>query len=281
MKKLILLCIALCILAIGCQKEGVYNPSKKITRIYEQPNQGSKILTEEWTWDKNLLTKITYPSNYGSYYENYTYEKKRLIKVTSSYNSYWKISYDGNKYARIDAYDAQDKPLVTYKFTYDKSKISKVELTDLGGGKGEQGRFLETIFPQEIIKNSAKKDKGAKSNANVITFTFTYDKDNIKEMIEEYIDGAHIERYTTTFLKYDKKSNPYYNFTDPNFGGINKNNPLEVEAVYTETGYDSERHVTTYEYTYDGKVPTEVRMVSRWVGSDYDPYRWTKFYEYK
>jgi len=46
--------MALCILFIGCEKDGVYNPTEKIKRISVQEQGGAKQLRQEWTWDKNL-----------------------------------------------------------------------------------------------------------------------------------------------------------------------------------------------------------------------------------
>ena len=61
MKKYLFLILALSILFIGCEKEGVYNPNKKIKRIYEESLSGSspKRLSQEWTWEKKQLKRLT------------------------------------------------------------------------------------------------------------------------------------------------------------------------------------------------------------------------------
>jgi len=58
MKKYLFLILALSILFIGCEKEGVYNPNKKIKRIYEESLSGSspKRLSQEWTWEKKQFS---------------------------------------------------------------------------------------------------------------------------------------------------------------------------------------------------------------------------------
>ena len=65
-----------CLFAACSEKEGVYNPKKKITNIYRaseridswnsdegvvnDTNIQPKTLAETWTWDGNKLMKITY-----------------------------------------------------------------------------------------------------------------------------------------------------------------------------------------------------------------------------
>jgi hypothetical protein len=52
-------CVGLALIFTACDKEGVYNPKQKISKIYAQSYYGlekikpPKELAETWTWDKN------------------------------------------------------------------------------------------------------------------------------------------------------------------------------------------------------------------------------------
>lgn len=289
MKKLLLLSIALCFLAIGCEKEGVYNPDKKIKRVFIQVENGEKYLSQEWTWEKNLLKKIQYHSLFhNSWEENYFYEKSRLVKVEQNNGNSWKITYNGNAYEKVEFFEAQGTKLLSAEFTYEKKKVSKVLLTFFSYDvyyltKMLDGGFMSNLFSKEILKSIDKSSTKSKSKSNSFTYTitFTYDKNNIRERIFEYSEEDYTMKTTFKFEKYDNMSNPFYRFYSQ-FGGeeyvFSKNNPLEIFVEFSETEddySDSERYTITYDYTYNDKFPTVVKYFED--GDLVD----TTFYEYE
>ena len=88
MKKVLILslCAVLCAALISCEKEkpGVYNPKKKIQKIYCE-NDGEKVLDQVWNWSGKLLNRIDY------YYHGnvagsdvYSYDSKnRIVRITN------------------------------------------------------------------------------------------------------------------------------------------------------------------------------------------------------
>jgi len=289
MKKLFLLIVALCFLAIGCEKEGVYNPDKKIKRVFLQEENGEKYLSQEWSWEKNLLKKIQYHSPYyHSWEENYFYKKNRLEKVEQNNGNNWKITYKGNAYEKVEFFEVQGTKLLSAEFTYEKKRVSKVLLTFYSYDvnyltKMLNGGFMANLFPREILKsidNSITKSK-SKSDSFIYTITFTYDKNNIKERVIEYSEEGYTMKTSHKFEKYDNKSNPLYRFYSQ-FGVtdfvFSKNNPLEITVEFSEIedGYsDTERYTITFDYLYNDKFPTVVKYIEDGYPID------ITFYEYE
>ena len=283
MKKVFLLCTVICLLLVGCEKEGVYNPSKKIRRIEYQSQGGVKQLVSEWTWEKNLLKKIEYPSNFN---EHFTYEKNRLTKVEESDGYYTKITYNGDLYDKIEYNDPSDVLLRSYKFTYENKKVSRIDITDYDGGYKSlpTDGFISHIISSKMITmmneiRSKSKSKGEQTSR----ITFQYDKNNISESVlesnEEYFGDIYSYKEIETYEKYDNYENPTYHFYENPVSS--KNNPLEVivkETITVNGIGDTERSTISYEYEYDGKFPKEIRTKETY--SDGSIKRYTIFMEY-
>ena len=291
MKRLISLTATLMVLTIfitSCQEDGVYNPKKKIEKIYLSYGD-DKILTETWTWDKNLLTKVAYGA--GRIYDVYEYDGKQLSKVTA---------YVG------------DKEGYSYVFTYEKSKLLKIE-------EILNGKVYETITVEhdgkKIVKMTLKfvEDdyKNIKSVRNNKTFTtimrnflpqpiidkiiessmrkandyesiveFVYDGDNVSKITMKEDDDYSISMTYT----YDDKLNPFYNNLyisgeSDAVGAFSKNNPLTSMVTEIYRGEKFESNIT-YSYVYDGKFPTEVTCIYKYDEDDDYEYKVIYSYEY-
>lgn len=297
MKKVFIVSIILSLFFLGCHKDGVYNPKEKIKRVYSQWPGETKMLEEEWTWDKKLLTKIDYYwNNTTDYSERFTYEKKRLVKMEASDGDYINIKYDGKHFDKMEEFSANGQLTAEVRFKYDKNKISKMEMTfyeyyddyDWKSGKRVLS-IMEPLFPPEF-EASMKKMKSNAKNRSVDTYTattsFTYEGNNVKEMKHEYHESGYSSVDTYTYIKYDKKSNPKYRFIfgddDNGLGVTSKNNPTEILNNYWSSYYGDiyvSNSTTTYDYTYDGKFPIEVYRTYR--DNDGNTSRYTIFYEYQ
>ena len=111
MKKVTLKLTALCMALFfvfafsSCEKDGVYNPSKKISKIYTQGTGGQKYLSQVWSWDKNKLAKVEhYWGNTFGYSSTYVYDKNRLSEIRDSDGDYLKIEYSGSNYDKATFY---------------------------------------------------------------------------------------------------------------------------------------------------------------------------------
>ena len=153
MKKLFtfILCsiIALPLFFTSCQKEqeGVYNPKKKIERIYHERYLSytygynetyeyvdPKHLSEVWNWDGNVLNSIDYfdEEGYSAERATFIYDGKRLSEIRISYDgeeSYRYIyNYQDNLLSSISGYYADEQtPISTFQFTHSGKKITRIE----------------------------------------------------------------------------------------------------------------------------------------------------------
>lgn len=267
-KTLLAIACAAVMLMAACTKDGVYNPSKKISRIYaastysytssygSDSQQTPKHLTEFWHWDGSKLASIDYYTASGSIDEtyNFTYDGKRLTRIDCyAYNYYVEFTYDGNKLQKFDAYEGGvlDR---TATFTYDGSKLAKAEImTTSKGAKNEkaivrEANIMNMIMPcfdkEAYVKNIATKE------ARTYTINYTWEGKNISQ--EEQISGAARAVYAYT---YDENTNPYQGFLleDATLFS-NKNNIVATTVTYTDPD-GTETNNLTYNYTYDGKLP--------------------------
>jgi hypothetical protein len=286
MKKVLLLCMAICLLILGCEKEGVYNPSKKIKRISTQYQNDLKRLNSEWTWEKNLLKKVQYYSYTGapSYDERYTYDKNKLVKVEKNDGYYTKILYNGDKYDKMEYCSPQGQIFLSLKFTYEGNKVSQIDQTefDYDDDKSLQNAgFISNVLSQEVVSGLTKMLSKSKSKSTEYRsrITFKYEGNNISESVLSYSEENFTFKETNTFEKYDKSLNPLYH---SNFAVVgSKNNPLELIIKTEETYYDeyeSDRYTVSYEYECDGKFPTQVYATTR-VGNSSE--RVITFFDYQ
>ena len=280
MKKLLFICMALCIVFMGCEKEGVYNPGKKIRRISEQPQGEAKQISQEWSWNKNLLQKVDYFSKNQLYYtENYKYDdKNRVIKVDDYENGdYYDISYNDNGYNKIDYY-WNNKLVESYSFQYTDKKVSKISCTWFDNSKSQvkgNGSFIDFLFPvdMKLLEMGNSKSKG--DDASTATVSIKYNANNLSE-VEVLYDNGNIYRYS--YEDFDKYLNPFYSSFSHGTGLTSYSQNNHAKAIVRTTINDNTVNFTTdREFTYDGKYPLEI--VSKTSYSDYT-YRTTTSYEY-
>lgn len=278
MKKNISLLFFACfaMLLVSCHKDGVYNPKKKISKIFvtqtshyhseygDNDYNSGRQLREVWTWGKKTLDRIDhYYDNKLSYTQYFSYDKNRLVRVSSD-DMYCTYKYDGKFLQQVDVYE--DNVLVrTYKVTHQKGKWSKIEETwydddYMKAGKGDRLMPLRFVLSDEIcksIKESGKKHyaKHGSKGTGSATITLTWEKKNVSRMVVSVSDG---DTYTYTY-KYDNKKNPYCGFLGEmgEYYGtamLSENNVIQ-EDEQSEDGYYS----YFYDYTYDGNWPSSLR----------------------
>lgn len=279
MKKILSVLFIACIamLFASCHKDGVYNPSKKISKIYYTDDGGNKSLRQVWTWNKNnTLEKIDYYSGGTlSYTYNFTYEKKRLVRMNNyAANSYAEYKYDNNGLKEVNVYSGGTLN-DTYTFTHKNGNIVKIIDTYLDSKSADQEfnkNSLQFVLPEELYTaavNAQKKfkvDEG--KSTRVYTYELTWEKGNITKLTET-VSGSSAN--ITYVIKYDNKKNPYYGaclnryYEDNVTGGyLCKNNVTSGEETYVdEDGVETD--MFNYEYTYDGQYP----ISRRYMGNNY------------
>jgi hypothetical protein len=291
----------------SCQKDENYNPKRKISKIYRENlslTEG-KLLYQEWTWDNDLLKKI---DNWGVFFDDgeagygvystdlFSYQDKKLVKIDHGNGYYSEIIYDGSKYKKFETFDNSNDIWMRADFTYNNKKVSNINLILTKFGfeidKTVQAKILSSFIPKELMKNIAKsieevkKSKG--NNDMTLDMSFTYNEDNIKEIIvKQYIMEMNISTSTITYVSHDKKQNPFYKKLEfamvYEFGlGMimvtSKNNPLETKTESRVAFTETEIFTTKLSYIYENDFPIEVVETSNNLGFEYTI---KKYYEYK
>lgn len=286
MKKTILIALAALslICASSCQKDrdGVYNPKKKISKIFLS-NEGTLdargYMREQWKWDDNKLVSkaIYYGTGDTAGLYSYAYDGKRLSSITykdfteresKGYTSKTDFSYDGKKLVRADYY-LDGHLRCTADFTHTGGKITEIKFTYPDNSEGTKGGFFDSdemlnmIMPLDIQASDFCHQINAreKSISIIVKVKFTWDGNNIATMESDY-EGTIL----TNVFTYDKKRNPFcgmsalwlndLNAQGYNFGstykGFDRNNMLTCE--YNNVTYNSTMSARCT-YTYDGDYP--------------------------
>jgi hypothetical protein len=276
--KWLLRCVCLTLTAFAlvfnaCQKDGVYHPKKKISKIYtsytgEWYNE-PKTLQESWTWGKRNLEKIAYKY----YTTTFSYNSKnQMIKADDNDGYRLEMTYKGSQISEVSEYE-YNTLLAKYKYTHKNGKISKIILEYYGydfedyasvhAKTFQQKKMLNFPLPQPIanevpqrVAKRAETGKHRKVEIYTMSYTFKWDGDNIVQytVIDE-TDGYTYE----IKCEYDKYLNPFHNhiYGDIEFEGelfcTSKNNIVKI--TYYEVGWTPEED--TYTYEYDGKYPTK------------------------
>ena len=277
MKKILSILVIACVamLFVSCHKDGIYNPSKKISKIYYTGSDGVKNLSQVWTWNKNnTLEKIDFYSGGSlSYTYNFTYEKKRLVRMNNyANNRSIEYKYEKNMLKEANTYSGgtlQD----TYTFTHKNGKIVKITDTYLNkkGAIENEINPLQFILSEELCQTVDQNRKRISDSKGTIVWNYelTWEKNNPTKMV---VTREGSSANSTYELSYDKKNNPYYNaflnfyFEDNTYSGnLSKNNIVRIEYREIDSDGDQDTGVERYEYTYDGNYP----KARRYMGDGY------------
>ena len=280
MKRVLCTTLALLLVAtvfVGCQKDGVFNPKQKISKVYQAYN-GGRLLTEKWTWDDNLLNYIAYFRDDTTVLRKsyYFYEKKQLVRIENTNDlSYIIITYDKSNYKQMEFYNRFDRKLRSYAFTYDKKKIAKIEMTIyknpsksmMSVGDDIMSAFIPKAILDETNKLMMNSSLLKSTEDDIIIYTMQYDGDNLSEW---KISSRSEERLKETVLQYnsyDENKNPYYtsypniNEDNPTFPAFYKNNPLKITSTIYIDNVKTISYTYDFTYKYDAKkFPTEAIM---------------------
>ncbi|MCQ2272446.1 MAG: hypothetical protein MJZ72_06645 [Bacteroidales bacterium] len=246
----------------GCQKDGVYNPSKKISKIYYTSTSGVKSLEQIWTWNGKLLDKIDYYDG-GSIYKtyNFTYDGKRLTRMSNyANNRYIEYKYDGSHLSEANVFSSGSLEYI-YKFTYKSGKLESMTCTSTGKGSNEKMEInpLTFVFGAEISQSieRAQKIYAAKNNAKgtyMENYKFTWKNGEVSQCVISYQGDGYYEEHTIKYT-YDKKKNPFIGaliefYPENNIGSLCKHNITKIDHTYMVNGAMQTESIT-YDYSYD------------------------------
>lgn len=307
-------------LMVSCQKDGVFSPKNKVSKIYREyqeirdgqtVNSMSKTLYNVWNWQDDKLVSIDYMSGgQVSYTETYTYDGDHIVSAACTYEGSTEVfsnqvmTYDGSKLVKIE-YFSRGTLTSTYTFTHKAGKIVQMDITY---PEGTSDPYLDKSMPAmvrmmmpdmhtaDIIERTASK---AITYTYSMTYKFSYKGSNVSKIeiadIRTRTENNIEEVYTDTEIieySYDGKSNPFYELISSSGPQVlSKNNVLQAsetsKTTRTENGELVQEsnylkpNVTDYTYTYEGDKPTVQTGTNTYTsGSTTYSYITTMYYEY-
>lgn len=285
MKKSVIFCMCLAVIALftACNKnEGVYNPSKKIQKIYSVDDQGAKEIIEVWNWDGKVLTSIF--DAVHEYTSTFSYDSKNRLSAIDVPGSHAEFIYDGKYLQKMVTTDEAGEVFETTEFEHENGKISKITMIyddHVIAGKMSKVNPLRFMIPNAfpVVEKAMKKySKDVKGTQIVIKLNWKGDNVSVLEMEIPIMGMTYTETIEFTF---DNMNNPMYgSFASmvSEVGGeiffLNKNNPLTMRTLYNGQEFES----VEYSYEYDGKYPT--KMSTMYVDDEGAAYAESVIYEY-
>lgn len=286
----------------GCTKEGGYQSTHPIAKIYCEERGVYSTTTDEgvtqrhyvtpryqaesWVWEESMLSKIYRYDAAGTCVgtDKYTYEGTRLMKRE---NGDWHLSaeyeYDWGKLSCIRCYQ-KTAECMRYDFERKEGKkISAVEGTfysNVCQEKGmDGGRSLLGLMEQEAALAAEEQPASKDVRENKVRLELKWDGDNIKEA-KLTLNGTW--RWTRRYA-YDGKENPFRGFWGWSYSygegvaELGSANNVTSESWETPSGKGGEYR---YEYEYDGTVPTRAMRICESDGNGY-PRCDSVIYEYE
>ncbi|MBR6333915.1 MAG: hypothetical protein IKR77_05945 [Bacteroidales bacterium] len=290
-------CFALLACFASCNKteDGVYNPSKKIHKIYEVNENGEATLSQDWHWDGDMLTSIDNYYALLTLTDHFTYDDQSRLTRIDNGSSHSEFFYDGKELRTVIVYQDGDQ-VGRYNFEYQGKKISVIKMEidddifDIFKNKGWSSNPLQFLLPevsqtlQPVVKQYAQDSKGSVN----ITMTLHWDGHNVKTLDID-MDGLFgMKAIATTECTFDNKHNPFKGFFSLMSSG---SNPMET-AFYNQNNLltsttriasmiNSQQEISyEYEGNYPVKVVTKTTYGSSLLG-DEEVEIATKMYEYE
>ena len=100
-------CFALLACFASCNKteDGVYNPSKKIHKIYEVNENGEATLSQDWHWDGDMLTSIDNYYALLTLTDHFTYDDQSRLTRIDNGSSHSEFFYDGKELRTVIVFE--------------------------------------------------------------------------------------------------------------------------------------------------------------------------------
>lgn len=285
------------------EKEGVYNPERKIVMIEKTTNtirevrdnptdewvfedSSRHVSYETWTWDGEILKSIRYGVSVGLAVNDelleFEYDGDRIQRIVErNRNLRVEVGYKGRKVETICMYE-RDIEVAKAIFSHKRGKVTSIEekMLDFLCAKDKElfrriiGVMIDSDPESMSVDNIERSPKNAQGD-NFVWYSewldFEWDGDNIEKA--NYFTESHDKKYATFEYDYDNATNPYagmtYSGLDGDFGDqafrLNANNVTRKKTTYSSGRTD----VQDFTYTYDNGWPLSKTIVE--VDSNYHP----------
>lgn len=268
----------------SCEKDGIYNPKEKISKMYsdytKSDNTVEKQLREDWHWDGNKLESIDYyrpvvagdnrgdnefyytaefkykgkrlqEIKQGNYTFNYYYDGKHLSKVEVFHESELSeervFSYDGNQLIK----SITTGSLITRPGPPDSDKIDNnlhKSILDLTIGAHVTFPLYNKKIQEKILTLQNKEN----TLPYIIICHYDYNGDQLVKIYAEFfLDNNPSSKEEYTF-RYDNKKNPFqYDLSAAYF-------PLNSTWIEENNITHTHRIATTYDYESGEMIDTSI-----------------------
>lgn len=268
MKKLGLAVIGLLLLLgfYACEQDplGVYNPSMKIDKIYNEKD--GRYLLEQWQWNDKVLSQIDFfrPSGSLKATHTYLYEDNRLKRIQMD-GYYSDFIYDGKELRTIKTYSGSQL-VESYQLSFNKDKLSHISIKKPAKG-GANSELMGLFIPGGDQLLHSRESKSENYDYSSAEMDFVWDGDNVQYLKMSIARPDSMQRLTFSYV-YDDKMNPKCGFLslypiqtmlndEPQYQFCSKNNIVSV-MVTDEYDIFSNTESFTYSYEYYKNYPTKV-----------------------
>ena len=261
----------------SCEKDGVFNPKKKISKIYVQYDGDAKELAETWTWDKDKLVQIDLKNGLFNIPIKFEYDGKQLSKINIGENLYTKCIYKGAKLDKMETYLENTLASVN-TFEYKGGKISKITATIypimlIKSNETKMVNVLRFVLPQQFSGNMeqlSQNKNDEKGSETTLTSLLTWKGNNVEKMVSEENPHGTLLTRTVTYT-YDNKKSPLYGLLYSS--SVSSENNVTKETI--NTAGNIIEHI--YSYTYEDNYPKEAKEITILGGEKYTT---AYYYEY-
>lgn len=280
-----LLAAVLLLSACG-EKEGVFNPERKLSGIETTRTSVHQVRAnetdewvydttyidtygEQWTWADGHLTNIRYGSD-GELLQ-FEYDGDRVTRITEQGRDLRiEVKYDGRK---VDSLIMYSEGIVHAKasFSHSHGKVSCIEESELAWLDYDAKTLFRRVVGMDMIDESPASggDRAAHATKDgwyTRWLDLEWDGDNIATAT--LYEGSHNEPASAVYTyTYDNANNPYSGMTYMGLIGpvsdqtarLNANNVVRCEISYPTS---SQPRIEEYTYTYSNGWPLSRTQVT-------------------
>ena len=216
MKKNIIFCLCIAVIAMfsACNKtpDGVYNPSKKIQKIYTVDN-GTQTLKEVWNWNGDILKSIDQYFDGVPTTLHFSYDNSNRLIAIDDFGSHGECIYDDNEIEKI-IFTTEGVEIGRYEFEHKGNKISQIKIQfddswdDIDWDKVGMIKSLRLLFPEiSPAAESAVRKCSKESKDGEVVMNLNWSGSNVKTIDVTY-SGFLGNVMETVKITYDNKINP-------------------------------------------------------------------------